>query len=373
VSRPAGYDDQVRAWAAALRARDTRTWAEFRAAGPAPVSTGPVPGSAQLELLRRLGTREIARDFSGDFSGLADLVLGTASPGRGLVDPPLPWPGADAFGTPAVEPEAQPVSELVRAAVAVLARLLVDRPAGPAARARVPRAPWRQGFVLAGAPVSVRAVREALLAAGWREGGRRATYLVLGGPLEDLMAERWSARIDAGAGMRWRRMWRTAATRDRIPAGIDLPALAEQFAARVGSRRVRVLLDEDPAARAGELLGVSITPIRPDVVATDLLRELNPLLVLARGESGRDILVAGPWAAALARVRRSPQRLGTPPAFAGWAADAAGRMADRLSAGDYAVLGDPALLARRRPVRPAVPAEHVLDLALDLIATLWKE
>ncbi|MFI5042839.1 MAG: hypothetical protein ACHQNA_13515, partial [Acidimicrobiales bacterium] len=53
------YDARVRGWAGELRSGSTRSWSEFlagsggaepTAAGPA---TGPLPGVAQLELVRR--------------------------------------------------------------------------------------------------------------------------------------------------------------------------------------------------------------------------------------------------------------------------------------------------------------------------------
>lgn len=373
------YDAQVRAWAAALRARDTRTWRAFRDDRVPPVEavSGPLPGSAQLEIVRRLAARGVE---DAGFAALADLVLGTTSPGRGLVDPPLPWPESPIeFGTPAIEPDEQPADELVRAACAVLVRLLTDQPR-PARRRRGVR--WRRGFVLAGAPVTVSAVRDSLLAAGLREGGRRPTYLVLGGPLERLMAELWEERIRNGSAMQWRRLWQVARVRGEVAPAIDLPALAARFAGQAGPRRVHVILDENPdvvVRRAAEVVGVRTVaePPRADVVATDLLRRLNPLLVLAAGENGRRSAVAGPWAAALAAQSRSAVLLGAPAGLTDWAGDAARRMSEKLAAGDYAVHGDPAVITRTlastqsRDLR-AVPAEEVLDLALDLVATLWR-
>jgi len=379
VSEAGGYDAQVRAWAAALRAGDGRTWAEFRAApavSPASVDvSGPLPGGAQLELVRRLAHRGIIR-----FAPLADLVLATTSPGRGLVDPPLPWPGREHFGTPAVEPDDQPAQELVRAACAVLVRLLADQPVRAPIRRRR-RGPWRRGFVVAGSPVTARAVRETLRAAGLREGGRRATYLVLGGPLGVMMAEHWSARIEDGAGMRWRRLWQAARNREQVPPAIDLPVLASRLAERVGAERVHVVLAETPAELARQALAVLDVDARveargADVVAVELLRELNPLVVVATGQPRRDEIVAGPWATVLVG-RPAPAPLAVPSGWAGWAEDAAARMAGRLDSGDYAVHGDPAVLGRQpmtgeRDARGEVPAEDVLELALDLIASLWR-
>ncbi|MBO9522756.1 MAG: hypothetical protein J7518_14585 [Nocardioidaceae bacterium] len=380
MTRTPEYDARVRAWADALRSGDTRTWAEFRESDAASPGHGPLPGNAQLELVRRLAER----DVPGDFGALADLVLATPSPGRGLVDPPLPWPGGlREFGTPAVEPDQQPVEELVRAACGVLVKLLR---AQPETRRRVRRpVPRRRAFVLAGAPVTVAAVRETLRSAGLREGGRRATYLVLGGPFDHLMAERWCARIAAGEATRWRRSWRAAKTRPRGWPDLDLPTLASSYAEKAPGR-VHVVLGTDPqqvADRALGLLGVRarVRVGSADIVAADLLRRLNPLLVLAAGPAGARALVTGPWADAV-DARPHEGSLGAPSGHGAWSKATATRMAEELAAaaraGDYAVHGDPAvLLGDRRAgtgavVRRAVPAEDVLDLALDLIASLWE-
>lgn len=381
MSRPAEYVAQVGAWAAALRVGGTATWAEFRARGPADAlaPTGPLPGSAQLEVVRRLALR--APDLPR-FADLADLVLDTASPGRGLVDTPLPWADDPAFGTPAVEPDQLPADELVRAAAAVLVRLLTDAaPAPTAPPSRGSR--WRRrGFVVLGSPGSAAAVRDALVGAGWREGGLRPTYLVLGGPLDDLMAERWAARVRAGAGMRWHRMWRTAATHDRVPPALRLPEIAGRLAEQFGADRVHVVLGADPdavLAGVGAALGVRLdaAPARADAAGTDLLRVLNPLLVLAVGEEGRRRVVEGTWASARAAVTFADPYaagLGGPPGLRPWAAATARRMAGQLRAGDYAVHGDPDLLVpttdRERPT--AVDPADVLELALGLVAELWQ-
>lgn len=381
MRQPDEYAALVDAWANALRAGGTPTWAEFRAA---PVTTAgdgvgeTLPGSTQLELVRRLAARSAGLPR---FADLADLVLGTTSPGRGLVDTPLPWAGDDArFGTPAFEPDLLPAEELVRGACAVLVRQLVAAPTTLRPLDRGAR--WRRrGFVVLGAPGTAEAVRRALVDAGWREGGFRPTYLVLGGPLDDLMAERWAARVRAGAAMRWPRMWRTAATNDRVPPGIRLPEIAERLTRQFGAARVHVVLGPDPAAvvaEVGRVLGVGLADgaRRTDVAGTDLLRRLNPLLVLAAGEERRRAIVGDVWAPARAATPfADPYAAGLagPPALRAWAAGTAARMAEALRAGDYAVHGDPDLLVpttdRDRP--PAVDPVDVLELALGLVAELW--
>lgn len=386
------YADRVRAWAGELRAGSTRTWTEFlddpSATGPARTSpadtTEPLPGVAQLELVRRL-----AAEAQGlpEFSRLADLVLGTAGPGRGLVDVPLPWPGDTSaegeddgtarIGTPPVAPEEMPADEILRICAGVLVRLLAAEPDEPPARTARPWRPWRRGFTLLGAPTTVELVRGALLERGLREGGSRTTYFVLGGPLEELMAQRWSARVRAGAGMRWQRMWRTAATNDRVPPGIALPAIAGHLADEFGPSRVHVVLAEDAATTlelVGEILGVpaGLVAHRRDPLATDLLRRVNPLLTLAVGEGTRRNVIARVWPQIADGEDSGP--LGAPAAELEWAIGAGERMAAVLSGARYAVHGDPALVVptRHPGVRRAPAPEDVLRHALVVIGRAWQ-
>jgi hypothetical protein len=386
MSRSDEYAERVRAWADQLRAGSTQTWTEFLdsgepSRGPAG-DTGTLPGAAQLELVRRLATRSDLR-AGGDFDRLADLVLTTAGPGRGLVDVPLPWPARDheqpatAVGTPAVAPEELPAEEVLRVCTGVLVRLLAAEPrepvAGPSRRWR----PWRRGFTLLGAPTSVDLVRGALLARGLREGGARTTYLVLGGPLEELMAQRWSARVRAGAGLRWQRMWRLAATNDRVPPGIALPTIAAHLAEEFDPARVHVVLAEDAGATlalVAEILGVQVGPLahRYDPLATDLLRRVNPVLTLALGEEARREVVARVWPEIAGGEESGP--LGVPAGQRDWATRTGERMAVALAGGRYAVHGDPALVVptRRPGVRRAPDPDDVLAHALTVVGRAWQ-
>ena len=381
----AEYADRVRAWAGLLRTGATQTWSDFLAApaGEAPPigAAGPLPSGAQLELVRRLAARVESVGDIPEFGGLADLVLATAGPGRGLVDVPLPWPAgrsADAatIGTPPVAPDRLPADELLRVCAGVLARLLAAEPrlpvTGPPRRWR----PWRRGFTLLGAPTTVELVRRALLDRGLREGGSRTTWFVLGGPLDDLMTQRWSARVHAGAEMRWQRMWRTAATNDRVPPGIALPTVAGHLADEFTPARVHVVLAEDPSATfalVGEILGVPTGPLdsRYDVLATDLLRRVNPVLSLAVGDDARRQVVHRVWPEIAAGEESGP--LGAPVAQLDWAVATGERMAVRLSGGRYAVHGDPALVVptRRPGVRRSPDPDDVLAHALVVVARAW--
>lgn len=379
----AEYAERVRAWAGQLRVGSTQTWADFLAA-PAIAALpwdpeAPLPGAGQLELVRRL-----AVERPPQHARLAALVLGTAGGGRGLVDVPLPWPPDEAvrgdrpvIGTPPVAPEELSADEVLRVAAAVLVRLLAaERPEPLTAPGRVWR-PWRRGFTLLGAPATVSLLRGALLERGLREGGARTTYLVVGGPLDELMAQRWSARVRAGAGMRWQRMWRTAEIHDRVPPGIALPALAARLAEQAGPERVHVVLGADPDATArlvGEVLGVEVGPLEVphDPLATDLLRRVNPLLTLAVGEDRRREIVAGAWPEVAAGEESGP--LGVPAGHRDWAVRTGERMAVALTSGRYAVHGDPALVvpARRPGARRAPDPEDVLRHALKVIGRAWQ-
>ena len=378
-----GYDATVRAWAGELRAGSTQTWSAYLdgASGSSAVDSadsGPLPGAAQLELVRRLaGCADLV---SGpDFTGLADLVLDTAGPGRGLLDVPLPWPGAGPdVGTPPVAPEELPAEELLRVCTGVLARLLAAGPRQPVQHHAGAWRPWRRGFTLLGAPGTVQVVRQALLAHGLREGGSRTTYLVLGGPLDDLMAQRWSARVRAGAGMRWQRMWRVASAHDRLPPGIALPSLASHLVEQVGASRVHVVLGGDPSSTlrlAGEVLGVTVPDAvadRHDALATDLLRRVNPVLTLAIGQQARDEVVASAWPEITGDEDDGP--LAVPAGQLDWAIAAGERMAGELSGAGYAVHGDPALVVptRRPGVRRAPAPDDVLVRALPMVGRAWR-
>lgn len=379
------YAEHVRAWAAELRAGSTVSWSDFLdstgSAVPATPAIGSLPGAAQLELVRRLAGEEEGADLS-DFGGLADLVLSTPGPGRGLVDVPLPWRGREAeggatVGTPPVPPEELPAEELLRICTGVLVRLLSAEPTGPVRRPARPWRPWRRAFTLLGAPTTVDLVRGALLRQGLREGGSRTTYLVLGGPLEELMAQRWSARVRAGAGVRWQRMWRVAAANDRVPPGIALPTIASHLAEEFDAARVHVVLAPDAQtslALVAEILGVQAPPLadRYDALATDLLRRVNPVLTLAVGEEARRDVVARAWPDIAAGEQSGP--LAAPAGQLDWAIGAGERMATALVGGRYAVHGDPALVVptRRPGVRRAPDPDDVLAHALRVVTRAWR-
>lgn len=374
------YAALAHAWVAELRGGSRRTWAEFRAAASAPALpdggvSRRVPGAANLEVVRRLADRDLPQ-----FGKLADLLIATAGPGRGPVDIPLAWPGAETgFGTPGQEPEALPAEELLRICCGALATLLVRAPVSAEAPGRRFRPPWKRSFVALGAPGSAQLVRDVLGAHGLVDSGLRPTYVILAGPLQDLMAQRWAARVAAGSRVRWPRVWRMAMSRHGLPLGIDPVALADRLTADVGASRVRVVVADNPSEtlhRVGEALGLHGLPdiaarAGAGPLATDLLRRLNPVLTLRLGEDGRSRVIDSAWSDLVADEPATA--LAPPVDAAAWAFSTGTRLAAALGSGRYAVHGDPGLVVPA--LRPGTPGRvdptEVLDLALDALARAW--
>ncbi len=363
----------VRAWAAQLRAGSTQRWSDFREGATPAAGDGPVPGGAQLEVVRRLD-KEL-----GAFDELADLIFATAGPGRGRVDVPLPG-GPAGFGFLPTEPDALPADELIRIIRGALVTLLTRDvpPARQPDRSWSPRLPWRRSVVVLGAPLTAAALRAELREHGIREGGRRPTCVVVGGPLDQLMAERWSARVSAGGEMRWQRMWETAVAQDRLPPGIQLGTLANGLVEQFGAAHVHVVLAADPeaaCATAGAVLGLDLALPSPrpgsGLLATDLLRGLNALLVMKVGEDGRDRIADQVWPELAGVEARTA--LAAPRGRVGWARTTAEAMAEELRSGDYAVHGDPGIVVpvHDTSVRRRVEQEDVLEFGLGVLGRAW--
>lgn len=313
----------VRTWVQHLRSGGSTPWVAWTGAAPAPsddVFTGPLPGAAQLEVVRRLAA---ARDrLPGnlereDFTRLADTVLTGSGPGRGLGE--LPVSGHDTapagFGPRAVDPGDVPEEELIRVCVGVLVDLLPvitpPRVAAPGQRpGRRPRRrrPWRRAFRLVGAPDDAESLRRSLAARGLVEGGRSPRVLVVGTDVEAMMRQVWAARVRAGGDPRWQRLWSRAAGRDTLPVRIDLPRVADHWARRVGTDKVHLVLGRDLDAvhrAAGEALGLPDLAVHvghPAVppwssASVDLLRRLNAVLNIrldpVRAEALRDGVLPG--------------------------------------------------------------------------------
>lgn len=396
-----GHDDLLRAWVGHLRAGGSTPWRAFSAeaatAPPVGIDVAATTGAAQLEVVRRLALRRADHAVgAAAFAALADRVLATSGPGRGLPQLPVVRHDPDArdgagrgavrVGPPAADPEQVPAGELVRILTGVLPALLVQAPTSPqatpaASRARGsrPRLPWsRARFRLAGPPHAVAVVRAALVAAGAREGGRWAPVLVLGLPLEQMLAQAWSLRVQRASATRWTRFW-ARWSGDRLPASVDLPALAAHHAD--AGARVHVLLATSPeelVPAAAAAVGVR-APAPPtdlpglDAAAVDLLRRTNRVAGVATPPEQQ----LGVATTAAAHLRRPGATVGlrVPERFRAAAERRAARLARDLDAaaarGAYVVVGDPAVLGAVAEDLPRAPdADAVLARALDLALAL---
>lgn len=383
------YAEAVTAWSAHLREGGTTTWASWRAEEPtalpseeATLPRGPVPDAAHLELVRRLNER------AGEPSpGLADLVLATPSPGRGRVDVPLPWTGADrpAYGNPPIDPEQLPEDELVRLAVGVLSRILPDVPA-PTPTPELTRwpMPWRRRFRLHGSPGTVAAVRRALLAQGLVETDWRPTHVVLGRPLPVMVAEHWAAGTVRGGVFRWGTLWNRMQTRDALPARLDVADVAHRLASSVDLRKepVHLVLARDDAEVAEDvaaILGTRRLDVHTgtDPARVDLVRRFNRHSQVALGTGGiRNLAerlagVLDEDRPPLVEESHVPPRLALP-----WARQtarvAAERVRDEHAGAGYAVHGNPGTLTLIGSAWGGVPPRRTLDEALWACQEAWR-
>jgi hypothetical protein len=239
---------------------------------------------------------------------------------------------------------------------------------------RVRRRPWRRAFVVAGVSPHAEAVRSALLEAGHAEGGRRPTVLVVGAPLDAMMSMHWRRRVERGSGARWRRVWSRAAARGALPGPMDLSAVGDSWAARVGADKVHVVLGHDPgeavAVAAGVLdLRLDVAVGAPgDVVQTDLLRRINQVLAI-RGPAAVRSFRSSVFGQYLARPAAG-RPLGVPNAQLGWAVEQAEGIAERLGAGAYGVHGDTRVVVplSDASLRRSVDPRDTLSLALGALA-----
>ncbi|MEP7089837.1 MAG: hypothetical protein ABI776_06970, partial [Nocardioidaceae bacterium] len=302
---------------------------------------------------------ERARPDDGRFAALADLVTARSGPGRGRAQQPLGRPGdaARRIGAPAVDPADLPVEELLRIGIGALAELLLAAPAhSEPERVRRRRLLTRSpAFVLDGAPVTTSAVRRALGAAGHVEGGRSPRVVLLAQPVDRGLAQVWSARVQAGAPVRWAGFVQRWAERDVLPGGADVPGLARLWADRLGAERVHVVVatsEESATARTvAEVLGVRVGPggaspgPGPEGLsgaAVDVARRVNAVLAVRAAQERHAVLLRR-LVGTLSREPSGPA-LTVPEAFADWARGRGVRMGEELSAGDYPVLGRPAAL-----------------------------
>jgi hypothetical protein len=376
---PMSYDAAVAAWADHLRSGGTTTWSAWLETDhprSAPTTTTPLPDAVHLELVRRLNERSGRAD-----EGLADLVLATASPGRGLVDVPLPWPAAPrGYGSPAIDPARLPREELIRLAVGVLVRLVPGLPSPEAAPPPAPwPLPWRRRFRLHGSPGTAAAVRGELVRQGLVESDWRPVHVVLARPVEVMMAERWAARARLGGSPKWATLWRRQVAAGRLPHAIDVAAIARRLEGRAREPvHVVVARDAEQVARAtARVLGARSFTVTGDgdPAHTDLLRRVNRLTAVTAG-TDRVRGLASRLAAALDGIDAP----GTPPPppfvpdFAlGWARDQAAGTAAELDAAGYAVHGDPGDLSPSDQPHPGtIDRDRTLELALAACLRTWR-
>ncbi|GAA4687442.1 hypothetical protein [Nocardioides nanhaiensis] len=369
----------ARAWVAHLTAGGTTPWAQWRAAAdhatadtggePDPGGTARhlryLPGAQQLELLRRLN--EAGRPGPA----LAERVLATSAPGRGIADLELVGAARDTpFGPRPVDPADLPDAELVRVATGLLAEDVVA--GGPAAPEPGRRAwPWRRRYRLVGDPWLADPARAELVRRRRPPGGQQPTVHVVGADLASMLEHVWSARALVGAAPAWRDWLDPLVRRRRVPPRIDLPAVAGAWATRVGPVRVRVVLD--PALLPG-LLGTRAPlpgPLPLSADALELSRRVGAALGLLVLPEQRTRLLQQAWAPALADL---PAARGTgvavPQRRLARLTEVATRMREELCRADYPVLGDPDLLlpaaTRRSDVEPTDAGVLALALAMVL-------
>ncbi len=379
------YEQAVSAWAEHLRSGGTTTWSTWRTTAPSDVTAAairhPLPDATHLELVRLLNVTaarhpELAAGI--DLARLADRVLTTASPGRGLLDVPLPWPPAPkVFGTPAVEPDEMPDDELIRLAVGVLAHLLPAEHPAPTSHVHARWAmPWRRRFRLHGAPQTVAALRAHLRASGLVESDWRPTHVVIALPVDLMMAEHWAASVRRGSALKWSTVWRRAQAKDRLPRPIDVARVGESLE---GRRRepVHVVIGRDPEQAmtlAAEVLGAPAPPKQgtPAAALPDLLRRVNRLTALTHGPDQVEGLATmlADWLADL-----DPQDGSAPSTPVGareWARSVAAAGGTRLQRAGYPVHGDPGALApTEQHTARRVDRQHTLELALMACLRTW--
>jgi hypothetical protein len=376
------YEQAVSAWAAHLRAGGTTTWSAWRAAGSLELADmallRPVPDAIHLELVRRINLA--AGPNALRLGELADMVLATGAPGRGLLDVPLPWPAAPRrFGTPAIEPEQVPEEQLLRLAVGVLAHLLPDvpRPTPEDFPAPWPM-PWRRRFRLHGSPGTVSALRRSLLGQGMVETDWRPVHVVIARPVEVMMAEHWAASVRDGGILKWSTVWRRAEAAGRLPEPIDVAAIAHRLSNRPHEPLHVVVAREadDAAALSAEVLRARPAEIRDsgDPGQSDLLRRLNRLSALTHGsrlvrELSRKLVAVLDDEPAWPREGAEPV---TPPGSLSWANEVAVTSAGEIRRAGYAVHGDPDALAPNALRHPgAVDRERTLELAMTACLRAW--
>ncbi len=361
-------------WVGHLSEGGTSSWLEWT--GEASARARVLPGAQQLELLRRvnLANSALSTDRPADFR-LAERILSAAAPGRGKPDLPLLGAVAPTFGPQPVDPSGLPADELIRVATSVLAEDVVAIGVSEPQQPR--RRPWplnvHRGYRVAGDPLAAASVRAHLTSRGRPPGGVGSQSLILGGPLDQMLADVWTRRcFERGSGgwLEWLRFWRQ---RGELPPRIDLPAVAERHQAQ--REHVQVVLDD---SRLPRLLGVRTLPLpeRPGADSAELARRIATVLGLLVPPEERAMLMTH-------TVRPRMPLTGVPAVSVpvehrDWVSAAAERMARQLSRAGYPVVGDPTVVVPTQwssagPTRTQGD-EVVLTLAVRMLVDQdWKK
>lgn len=369
-------------WTAHLRAGGTTPWAEWTAAGPAEgpaTGAGRLPGAEQLELLRRLN-RDVT---TAPAPALVRRILCTSAPGRGRRGLPLAGDGPPpAYGVAPIDPSELSAEELLRPACLLLAEDLVRADAAgrtepdpvPGRRRRL-----RHRYRLAGDRWLTGPLRDELVRRGRPQGGRDHVVYVVGAPLDQLLADVWTARCFGQAPVGWEAWLHQGHRRGSLGPRADLRRIARQWRERVGAERVHIVLDVAllPALlRVRRLPAEVVAPAPLSADAVELARCVGPVLgLLVAPEEKERLLRRGlrPRLAAAAPAGPGRPPLGVPPDLRDWVRDQALRQRDGLLRDGYAVHGDPDRLLPH-PVLEDDPgaglpdADRVLGLALRLLA-----
>jgi hypothetical protein len=189
--------------------------------------------------------------------------------------------------------------------------------------------------------------------------------VVVGAPLDQMLADVWTRRCferGSGAWPEWLRFWQQ---RGQLPPRLDLPAVAERHAASPGG--VVVVLDASALPHA---LGVRRLPPprRPGADAAELARRIATVVGLLVEPEERAALMSRTLWPRIPRTSMPPASV--PDEHREWVTRAAERMTRQLRRAGYPVVGDPAAVA---PVltggtpAPGRPDAAVLELAVRML------
>lgn len=159
----------------------------------------------------------------------------------------------------------------LRLAAGVLAQRLLDQhDPGPAREVRAPR----RGVLVLGAPLSVAATLRAngLPAARPR---KPTSVVVVGRPLEQGIAEVWSAQVREGRNRTWPGFVGGLAARDRLPPRAQFTAIARRWSRQVGADNVHLVTAAGPVPG---LRRFTVAHAAVDAAATEAIRETSVLL-----------------------------------------------------------------------------------------------